>query len=128
MGSISYQIPYGSSAKKEVRKYVAESFNGEFLCGNYGPGDPGGMRYGGWGGYYYGAHKLPDGSVYCSVTAFGQYQGDVVIKAMDESMGPYACDVSKKVFSKLSPLPEDAPDYQQRWRQNAAQAAGMAAA
>ena len=119
MGSISYQIPYGSSLKKEVRDYVKGSFKGEFLCGNFASGDPGGMRYGGWGGYYFGAHKLDDGTVYASITAFGQYDGDVVIKAMDESMGPTAQGIGKNVLAALTPLPDDAHEWQVNWRQDA---------
>lgn len=122
MGSISYQIPDGSSAKKEVLKYARDNFKGELLVHNFGPGDYGGMKYGGWGGYFYGAHKHPDGYVYASVIAFGQYQGDVCIKAMDESMGPGADGASVKVLKALSPLREDdglGNEWAKEWRERA---------
>ena len=118
MGSISYQIPFGSSAKKEVVKYARENYKGELLVSNFAPGDPGGSKYG-WGGYYFGAHKLSDGQVYASVIAYAQRQGEVVIKAMDESMGPNACGVGSKVLAALTPLPEDAHEWQKGWREAA---------
>jgi hypothetical protein len=119
MGSISYRIPYGSSAKAEVAKYVRENFMGEFLVGNFAPGDSGGLKWGGWGGYYFGAHRLPDGTVYASVTAFAQDKGDVVIKAMEESMGPTAIGVGAKVLAALTPLPENTHEWQRGWREEA---------
>jgi hypothetical protein len=119
MGSISYQIPYGSSARKEVAKYVRDNFRGEFLVGNFAHGDPGGLKWGGWGGYYFAAHRLPDGTVYCSITAFGQDHGDVVIKAMDETVGPTAQGIGKKVLAALTPLSDDAHTWQQDWRREA---------
>lgn len=119
MGSISYAIPYGSSARAEVAKYVKESFVGEFVVGNFAAGDYGGAKYGGWGGYYFGAHRKNDGEVYASVTAFSQYEGDVVIKAMDESVGPNAIGAGSKVLAALSPLPEDAHEWRKDWRERA---------
>lgn len=119
MGSISYQIPPGSSAKKEVVKYARENYQGELLVGNFAAGDYGGLKWGGWGGYYFGAHKLPDGSVYASVIAYAQDKGDVVIKAMDETVGPTAVGVGPKVLAALTPLPEDAHEWQKGWRQAA---------
>lgn len=122
MGSISYRIPYGSSAKKEVAKYVREALPGsEVVASNFAPGDYGGGKWGGWGGYYYAAHKMPDGTVWASITAFQQYQGDVVIKLMDETMGPTAIGVGAKVLAALTPLPEDAHEWQRGWREEAQQ-------
>lgn len=119
MGSISYAIPYGSNARAEVAKYVRENYRGEVVASNFAAGDPGGSKYGGWGGTYFTAIRDEDGTVYAGVTLFSQYQGDVVIKALDETVGPTAIGVGPKVLKALTPLPADAHEWQVQWREAA---------
>lgn len=112
MGSISYAIPYRSSARGEVAKHVRGT-RAEVIASNSAPGD-GGQ----WGGTYFAAHRESTGQVWASITLFAQYRGDVVIKMMDESMGPTALGVGATVLAALTDPPDS--EYARRWRREAA--------
>jgi len=112
MGSISYAIPHGSSARTEVAKYVRGT-RAEVIASNSAPGDGCG-----WGGTYFAAHREDSGQVWASITLFAQHRGDVVIKMMDESMGPTAVGVGATVLAALTHPPEG--EYARQWRREAA--------
>lgn len=111
MGSISYTIPARSTARAAVAKYVRQGPS-EVIASNSAP--TGG---GDWSGVYYAAHREPDDQVWASITLFTQCRGQVVIKAMSESMGPTAVGVGKRVLTALTaPVGE----YAEQWRAEAA--------
>ncbi|MBY0285558.1 MAG: hypothetical protein K2X52_00180 [Mycobacteriaceae bacterium] len=112
MGSISYAIPYGSTARAEVARHVRGG-RAEAVASNAAPGD--GCD---WGGTYFAAHREADGQVWASITLFAQSRGDVVIKMMDESMGPTALGVGATVLAALT---EPHGEYARQWREEAAQ-------
>ncbi|QIV79516.1 DUF6927 domain-containing protein [Mycolicibacterium frederiksbergense] len=111
MGSISYAIPHRSSARAEVAQHVRGT-RAEVIASNSAPGD--GYE---WGGTYFAAHREESGQVWASITLFAQYRGDVVIKMMDETMGPTALGVGATVLAALT---EPEGDYARQWRQEAA--------
>ena len=43
-------------------------------------------------------------------------QGMFYVKALDETVGPYATDIPKRLFEMLTPLDEDA-SYAKEWRE-----------
>ncbi|WP_342314755.1 hypothetical protein LIX17_25150 (plasmid) [Mycobacterium avium subsp. hominissuis] len=108
MGSISYAIPYGSSARAEVAQHVRGT-RAEVIASNSAPGD--GCE---WTGRYFAAHREASGQVWASITLFAQYRGDVVIKMMDETMGPIAIGVGASVLA----APQG--EYARQWRAEAA--------
>ncbi|WP_141564226.1 DUF6927 domain-containing protein [Mycolicibacterium palauense] len=112
MGSISYAIPRGSSALAEVAQYVRGT-RAEVIASNSAPGD--GCE---WGGMYFAAHREESGQVWASITLFAQHRGDVVIKMMDETMGPTAVGVGATVLAALTDPPEG--EYARQWRREAA--------
>lgn len=112
MGSISYAIPHGSSARAEVAQHVRGT-RAEVIASNSAPGD--GCD---WGGTYFAAHREESGQVWASITLFAQYRGDVVIKMMDETMGPTAVGVGATVLAALTNPPEG--EYARQWRREAA--------
>lgn len=112
MGSISYAIPHGSSARAEVAQHVRGT-RAEVIASNSSPGD--GCE---WGGRYFAAHREESGQVWASITLFAQHRGDVVIKMMDETMGPTAVGVGATVLAALTDPPEG--EYARQWRREAA--------
>lgn len=112
MGSISYAIPPGSTARAEVSKHVRGT-RAEVIASNSAPGD----GYD-WGGTYFAAHREDTGQVWASITLFAQHRGDVVIKMMDESMGPTAIGVGATVLKALTEPPDG--EYARQWRCEAA--------
>lgn len=112
MGSISFAIPYGSSARAEVAQHVRGT-RAAVIASNSAPGD--GCE---WGGTYFAAHREATGQVWASITLFAQYRGDVVIKMMDETMGPTAIGVGASVLAALTDPPES--EYARQWRREAA--------
>lgn len=110
MGSISYAIPHRSSARAEVAQHVRGT-RAEVIASNAAPGD----GYD-WGGTYFAAHREANGQVWASITLFAQHRGDVVIKMMDESMGPTALGVGATVLAALT---EPQGEYARQWRQEA---------
>ncbi|WP_133062546.1 DUF6927 domain-containing protein [Mycolicibacterium peregrinum] len=111
MGSISYPIPAGSSARAEVAKYVRQG-SSSVIASNYAPGDGGE-----WGGVYFAAHRESSGQVWASITLFGQHRGDVHIKAMSETMRPTAVGCGPRVLRALTE-PAESEDAR-LWRQEA---------
>jgi hypothetical protein len=64
MGSISYAIPHGSSARAEVAQHVRGT-RAEVIASNSAPGD--GCE---WGGTYFAAHREESGQVWDSISLF----------------------------------------------------------
>ena len=113
MGSISFNIPSGSTARAEVAHYVRRTVADEVvLASNYAPGA--GEE---WGGVYFAAHRAEDKQVWASITLFAESRGHVFIKMMDESMGPTAHGVGKTVLAALTEPRDD--HYAQDWRAEA---------
>lgn len=112
MGSISYTLPKGTTARREVADHVRRNGRGTVVASNSAPGDGGE-----WGGVYFAAHRLDDGQTWASITLFAQRQGQVFIKMMTESMNPTAVGVGPRVLAALTDT--DSDDAKQ-WRADAA--------
>lgn len=112
MGSISYPLPDGATARTEVANHVRQNGRGTVVASNSAPGDGGE-----WGGVYFAAHRLEDGQTWASITLFAQRKGHVFIKMMTESMNPTAIGVGPRVLAALTDT--DSDDAKQ-WRADGA--------
>lgn len=111
MGSVSFEIPDGSSARAEVARYVRKVSLDPVVASNSAPVDGDSQ----WSGVYFAAHK-EGAQVYASITLFGQHQGCVHIKMMSESVWPTAHGVGRSVLAALTPLAEGTDSDSRQWR------------
>lgn len=121
MGSTSWDIPFGSTAKQEalddVRRNLSSGLDIVDYC--YGPGEGrNAFRYGGWGSTLYLAVRDSDGAVSMHVRLFSSYRDGGVrcISAKDvhEDMGLGGChEVAARVMARLTPTDNE---YANEWR------------
>ncbi|MFL0579623.1 hypothetical protein [Dietzia sp. 179-F 9C3 NHS] len=104
MGSISYAKTPGRTTDQELRAYLAENLHPghRIVAQATRPTFSGG--YGEWSRELFAAVDDGDGNVTCHVLLGASHSGDIVIKALHETMGPNENpDPPRRVLDALTP-------------------------